>query len=162
MRNHFPVAVEPARDGIHPRLDQITDNGQCSDHVSVQRAIPHRHFGFVSSCENKRAEFVGEGHQQVPANTRLNVLFCYVWCQPAEQWAESMRVLTKQSADLDKLKTDPEIGCELTAIVDRSFRRIGARHANSDHILGTQCFARNRGNQSRIYAAAQAYEHLAK
>ena len=76
--------IAPARDAVDHHLRQVGNHRQAAVHVAVQRAVAHRHLRLVAGGQQQRAEFVGERHQQIAADARLDILLGDVRRQAAE------------------------------------------------------------------------------
>ena len=47
--------------------------GEATGDIAVQRAVPRRHLRFIAGGEHDWTKLVGDGHQDVAANTCLQV-----------------------------------------------------------------------------------------
>jgi len=56
------------------QMVKVADRHQPAAGIAVQRAVPGQRFRFVSAGENQPAVLVGKCHQQLPADTSLQVL----------------------------------------------------------------------------------------
>ena len=63
-----------ADQAVYERLQNVLDHGEAAGHVSVESGVPDRQLALVSRREDEPARLVGQGHHQVAANARLNVL----------------------------------------------------------------------------------------
>ena len=70
--------------------------------------------------------------------------------------------LRKERADGDGFKTYAEVRGQLLAVVDRTRGRVGAGHADADHILRARGLGGDGGYESGIDAAAQAHDGFAE
>ena len=70
--------------------------------------------------------------------------------------------LGKERADRDGFKTDAEVRGQLLAVVDGTRGRIGAGHADADHVLPAEGLGSDGGHQSGVDAAAQTHNGLAE
>ena len=77
LRSHHPITmmrIAPAADVKHPRLVQILNRIISACHIAVDRRIADRDFRFIACGQQHMAEFIGQGHEQQAAQTRLDIL----------------------------------------------------------------------------------------
>src|SRR5208337_2010974 len=65
-------------------------------------------------------------------------------------------VTGKERTDGDNFEADAKVFGEPAAVVDGALRRIGAGHADSEDVLGTESFDGDGGDESGVDAAAKA------
>src|ERR1700722_2835297 len=121
LRDHFPFAIYEIGEGVDHGFGDVGDYGEAAGHVSVQRAVAHRHFGFVSGAEDHGAEFVGKRHEQVAADAGLNVFFGGVFGLAGENGRESFAVVIESVGDRQGDEFDSEIVGELAGVTKAAF-----------------------------------------
>ncbi len=81
---------------------------------------------------------------------------------PANSGSSACVILLEEAADADHLKANAKVRRQLAAVVDRAGRRVGAGHADAQHILRAQSICGDGRHQRGIDAAAQRHQHLAE
>src|SRR5207248_11013986 len=66
--------VAPAAEPVHHRLGDVLDDGEPAREVAVERGVADRHLRLVAGGEHQPAELVGQRHQEVAPDARLDVL----------------------------------------------------------------------------------------
>ena len=128
-RSRFEIAAEL----VDLRLDHISNDGERTHHVSVERAIPYRHLRFVAGSEHQRAELVGKRHQQVAAYARLDVLLGDVGLAAGEAGRQGLGVLVEKIMDGNRGVADAQVFRQCARIVDGAGRGVRAGHANGGY-----------------------------
>jgi hypothetical protein len=65
---------------------------KAAGHVAVKRAVADRHFRLVAGGQHQRASLVGQRHQDIAADARLDVFFGGIGGKAGEQRVEHRRV----------------------------------------------------------------------
>src|SRR6202795_1245231 len=77
-RDEFPIAIDPLRELVNHQFWYVGNHREPPGHVAVKRTVTPSQLGFVARAENHGPKFVGNGHQKVAADTRLDVFFRHV------------------------------------------------------------------------------------
>ncbi len=116
LRNAFFFAVNVARDGVDSGLGNVGDDGKSPRHVPVKGAIADRQLGFIARGQQERSELVGERHQNVAANPRLDVFFRHIARCVAKCGVERMQVAFENRRNRNDLKFDSQVACQSLGI----------------------------------------------
>ncbi len=63
-----------SQSAVDERLRHVLDDREAAGEVAVEGGVADRHLRLVAGGEHEPAELVGERHQQVAADARLQVL----------------------------------------------------------------------------------------
>jgi len=85
-RNQFPFAIDRFGQGINHCFGNIGKKSEASGHVAVESAIPYRHLGFVAGAENHRTELIRQSHEEISANSCLQIFFRHIFRAAAERF----------------------------------------------------------------------------
>ncbi len=76
--------VAPLAQPVHERLGDVLDDREAAREVAVEGGVPDRHLRLVAGGQHQPPKLVGERHQQVAADARLQVLLGEVGRLPGE------------------------------------------------------------------------------
>ena len=153
FRNVGLRSVPPARDAVDHHLRQIRDDRQTAVHVAVERAISHRDFRLVASGQQQRSELVGERHQQIAANARLDVFFRDVGGATAKRFAQHAVVSLHDIGDRQSQGADAEVARQSHGILNAAAARIARGHQHAQDVVRAYGFGRDGCGQRRIDGA---------
>ena len=89
--DEFPFAISQIGQFVDHRFRHVGNYGEAAGHVAVERAVADGHLGFVAGAEHQRAEFIGQGHEQIAADARLDIFLGDVFGPPSEDARRSLR-----------------------------------------------------------------------
>ena len=101
MGDEFAVAVGVAAERVDAGLEDVADDGEGADHVSVEGAVAGGHLAFVAGGEDERAELVGERHEERAADAGLEIFFGEAEGSAGEEGFEGARVCREDVVDGD-------------------------------------------------------------
>ena len=111
LGDDFPFAVDPVGQLVDHQFGNVGEHRQTAGHVAVQRAVADRQFGFVSGAEDHGSKFVGQRHQIISADARLNIFFGDIGSERSENGRQDVSVGFEDFADGHGDQVDAEILC---------------------------------------------------
>ena len=84
--------IAVARKAVDQRFVNVLDHGKTAGHVAVQGAVANGHFRFVAGGQHQRTRLVRDRHQDIAANTRLNVFFGRIGRQSHKQGIKHLAI----------------------------------------------------------------------
>src|SRR5210317_2558645 len=100
-------------------------------------------------------ELVGQGHQKIPANPRLNILFGDIFLTAAKHGLEGFEIAVEKIRNGQHLKATAASPGERFGVLQRLLRTVGGRQGNTEYILWSQSPRRQGSGQGRVDAAGK-------
>ena len=155
-RNHFAAAVAPPREAVHPALQHVLQHREAARHVAVEGGVAHAHLALVPGRQHEPSELVGEGHQQVAADARLQVLFRHVRGGVRERGGEGPVVGAREVGDRHLEQLDPQAGRQLPGVLPVRGGGEPGGHRDRGHRVGAEGVGGHGEGEGRVDAPGQA------
>ncbi len=148
------------RQFVHHQLRHIRNYRQPAGHVAVQRAVAHRQLGLVPGAEQHRTKLVGERHQIISADARLDVFLGHVRSAIGERRRKRLAIGVKHIGDRNGDHAYAEVMRQRLCIPLAALARKRPRHGHTLHVFCAQSVHGNRRHNRGINAAAQPDQHF--
>ena len=152
------VTVAPARQAVHPRLQDVLEEREPARHVAVERRVADAHLTLVAGRQHEPPELVRERHDEVSSNACLDVLLRHVGLGAGECVAERRVVVLHELGDWDLEQADIESARQIGGVVLVHLGREARRHRDGGKRIGADRIGRDHERECRVDAARQA-EH---
>ena len=154
------LAVRVARQVVNHHFGHIADDGEPARHVAVKRAVADRELGFVAGAQDERAQFVGQRHEDVAADARLDVFLRHVAGHFSERGIERGQVAFENGINGDDAQINLDVVREPLRVPDAAGRRIGAGHADAHDVFRAERIGGDGCDERGINAPAQSHNRL--
>src|SRR6185437_16049140 len=145
--NELAIAIDVAGERVDAGFEDIADDSERADHVSVEGAVARGHFALVAGGEDERAELVGDSHQESGADARLEVFLREAERGSGEERSERCLILREDVVDGDLFKADAEVFGERASVIDGAGGREFAGHAEAEDVLMAEGFNSDGGDE---------------
>ncbi len=155
-------AVAPAAEVVDEGLRHILDDREPACEVAVERRVADGHLGLVSCRQDQPAELVGECHQEIPADPRLQVLLRDVGRGGAELSLQRLVVSPHHSLDRKLAQVRAKPRRELPRVLLCGARGVRRGHHDDAHAIRPQGVRRKARDERRVDTPREAQADVAK
>ena len=153
------VGVQAFRQLVDVGLQHVADQRQAPAHVAVQCAVSSGKLRLVSRRQREVPKSVTDGHDEIPADARLNVLARQLVLSAAERLGQGLLKGEVHRLDGHDLVVDPEVLSQHLGVGEGVVRAVAAWHGQCQDILRSERIGRQRGDHGRVDSAGKPQHH---